>query len=214
MAFYQVYDNVYNNSMMGLTTNFERAKEFLKRVRQGEDNSGGIYLLKLNEETGEFREEDFVKSKDVNRRSLRRITQGEIRRQLSAKLFVLNADGGYEIDHRIFISETSLLENLGFYCEQYGKLFNSFGSYKDNFAAYVLFDNIIKESWNKPNISFEEAIKNVELMDDFIKEVKMEEITDLDGMKSIGEIYISRIERKNLKKAFNFPKQFIKIVLD
>ena len=197
MAFYQVYDNVYNNSMMGITTNFNKARTFLQQVKYGENNSGGIYLLKLDEETGEFKEKDFVKSKDINRRSLRRITQEEIRRQSRAELFVLNANGGYEIDHRIFISEESLLENLGFYHEQYGRLFNPLGSYKDSFAAYVLFNDVIEGSWNNPNISFEEAIKNVEHMDDFIGEVKMDDITDLDEMKSIGEIDITRIGRKN-----------------
>nr|QBK92842.1 MAG: hypothetical protein LCPAC401_04800 [Pithovirus LCPAC401] len=199
---------------MGLTTNFNKAKKFLEQVKYGEDNPGGIFLLKLDEETGEFREEDFVESKNINQCSLREITQEEIKRELPEKLFVLNANGGYEIEHRIFISEESLLENLGFYHEQYGRLFSSFGSYINNFAAYVLFNNVIEGSWCKPNISFEEAIEDVKLIDDFIIEIKLEEITDLDGMKSIGEIYIPRIKRKNLRKAFDLAKQFIKIVLD
>nr|QBK93176.1 MAG: hypothetical protein LCPAC403_03100 [Pithovirus LCPAC403] len=56
MAVYQVF----NNDMIGLTTNLEKAKEFLKQVEQGEGSSGGIYLLKFNEMNGGVRSGGFL----------------------------------------------------------------------------------------------------------------------------------------------------------
>ena len=209
---------MYNYCTMGLTTDFERAKEFLEQVDKNVGSSGGIFLLKLDEETGEFKEEDFVGLKNVDQKdadqTLRKLTQEEIERSLPRKLFVLNVNGGYEIKHRVFVAERCLLENLRDYHEGYGELFSPFGSYDKSFAAYVLFDKVIEESWSEPDMSFDEAIEKTKLTGDFIGEVKMGEVTDLAGMEDIGEIYVPRIGKKNLRKAFDFAKQYVKIVIE
>ncbi len=196
---------VCNYSEIALTANFERAKEFLKQVERGKYSSGGIYLLKLDRETGEFKEEDFVKSEDIDQPFMK-ITEEE--GKLPEKLFNLYVGKNYEIEHRIFLTERDLLKNLEFYHEKYGKLFSSFGSYEDNFAAYFLYDEVIEESRSEHDMSFEEAIEKVKSIHDFIGEIKMGEITNFSNMKKIGEIYLPRIDRKNLKIAFDLAKQY------
>jgi len=201
MAIYQVY----NYSEISLTTNFEQAKKFLKQVERGKYSCGGIYLLKLDRETGEFREEDFVKSEDVDQPFMK-ITEEE--RKLPEKLFNLYVGGKCEIEHRIFLREKDLLKNLEFYHETCEKLFSSFGFYEDNFAAYLLYDEAIKGFRNKRDMSFEEVIEKVKDIHNFVGEIKMDEITNFDRMRKIEEIYLPRIE---IKKAFDLAKQYVKI---
>ncbi len=204
MAIYQVY----NYSEIALTTNFEQAKRLLKQVERGKYSCGGIYFLKLDRETGEFREEDFVKSEDVDQPFMK-ITEEE--RKLPEKLFNLYMGGKREIEHRIFLREKDLLKNLEPYHERCEKLFSSFGFYEDNFSAYLLYDEAIKGFRDKRDMSFEEVIEKVKSIYNFVGEIKMEEITNLHRMRKIEEIYLPRIEIKNLKKAFDLAKQYVNI---
>nr|QBK93893.1 MAG: hypothetical protein LCPAC406_02070 [Pithovirus LCPAC406] len=207
MAVYQVY----NNFVMGLTTNFELAREFLRQVSQDKGASDGIYLLKLDEKTGEFKEEDFVKSEDIIEHPLRKLTKEE--RKLPEELFNLNVNREYEIEKRVFLTERNLLENLGFYHEKYGEMLSSFGSYMNDFVVYVLFNEVIEDSSSISDMSLEDAIERVKMkhMCNFAGKIKINKITYLDNMKSIGKIYIPRIERENLQKVFDLAKQFNKM---
>ena len=202
MAVYQVY----NNDFIGLTTDFKQAEEFLDQIdHEGTGSSKGIYLLKLNEETGKFESESFAEIGD----SLRELTQEEKERILPSQLHVLNMNGHYEVEYDVYLTEESLLKDMPYYHEHSGEIFSVFGKYSDNFAAYILFENIVSIT---PSATFEEAIEDIEKSSHFIEEVEIGKLTSLD-MKNMGDIYLPRINGKNLRKAYKLSQAFVEIMM-
>ena len=161
--------------------------------------------MKINEETGKFEVDDFA----LEGQLLRKITKREIKR-LPEKLYVLNMNGEYEIEHISYVSEKSLLMNLRYYHEHYGEIFSTFGDYCDNFAAYILFEAIIEDP-NPVDITFEGIVSYIKNSDDFVGTAKIGELTTLD-MKNMGDIYFPRIYEKNLRKAYDLAQAHVKIM--
>ena len=193
MAIYQVFDNY----AIGLTTDLKQAEEFLDKI----DGAQGIHLLKLNNETGQFEKESFSE----NGRSLRKITREEKATRLPDKLYILEYSSEFGID--VYLTEEYLLKNIPYYHESNGEIFQEFGNYSDNFAAYVLFDNVLE---GLHHMTYDKAIKSLET-DFYIGEVKVEKLTVID-MGSVGEKYLPRIDKKNLRKVYDLSQAYIKIM--
>ncbi len=146
MAVYQVY----NTFKIGFTTDYEQVKEFLKEVNQeGIINSGGIYLLALNEDDGQLSYESFVNSQGAENNPLRKITPKEIRK-LPYDLYItqFNIQDAYSYD--VFITDESRLSDLMEHehneeYQDYSGIFRQFGKYSDNFGAYMILRNVINK---------------------------------------------------------------------
>nr|QBK92971.1 MAG: hypothetical protein LCPAC403_01050 [Pithovirus LCPAC403] len=202
MAVYQVF----SDDFMGLTTDLKQAEEFLEQIHDEDNGSSiGIYLMKINEKTGKFEVDDFA----LEGQSLRKITKREMKR-LPDKLYVLNMNGEEEIEHISYDTEKSLLKDLRYYHEYYGEIFSTFGDYCDNFAAYILFEAIIEDP-DPADITFEGIVNYVKDGDDYIGTAKIGELTSLDT-KNMGEIYLPRIDEKNLRKAYDLAQAYAKIM--
>nr|QBK92798.1 MAG: hypothetical protein LCPAC401_04360 [Pithovirus LCPAC401] len=199
MAVYQVF----NYDFVGLTTDFKQAEDFLEQVEGEDGNSMGIYLMKINEETGKFVEDDFARKGE----SLRNITKEEVRR-LPEKLYILNMDGEEEIEHIMYVAEQSLLEDLRYYHEHNGELFGIFGDYCDNFAAYILYEYVTD---GPVGATFDEAVNYVVDNGDYIGTAKVGELTSLD-MKNMGDEYLPRIDKKNLRKTYELAQAYVRIM--
>ncbi len=212
MAIYQVFDTF----SAGFTTDYQQAKEFLRKIEPSEfRGSKGIYLLKLDEETGKFEEGDFVDLKNVERTPLRKITASE-KRKLPDELYILDNNTEVSVGFDTYISYESRIRDLFEYTdyEDFTNIFREFGDLVDNFGAHMIFTEVIYGHWyGRLDRSLEDTIERIKSLDvELIETVKVGQITDLNYMNSMADEYISRVSKEKLRKAYDFGKQHVKIV--
>ncbi len=202
MAVYQVY----NDNAMGFTTDFNQAKEFLEELDHKDGSSGNIDLLEYDYNTGEFGMTSFTR---LNGKPLRNLTYVESH-MLPFKLYILclNRTGDEGIDYRVFKNEKSMLKHFRIYHSNYSKIFWPLGKYEDNFAAYMLFEEVVDD---RINMSFKEAVSTARNVTDYFEEIDIGKITYFN-MKNIGEVYFSRIKERKLRSVFEFAKQYNKLI--
>nr|QBK93192.1 MAG: hypothetical protein LCPAC403_03260 [Pithovirus LCPAC403] len=146
MALYQTY----SHSGAEYFSDFKKARDFLDKIYN--DDFRRISLIKLEEKTGSFtEEEDYVDLHErEGRRVLRELTREELRK-LPSKLYIFfteNSNGEYE--YTAYINEESALKNATNYYDNWKCLFESVGPLKETYALYVMFDVIVKDlPWDK-----------------------------------------------------------------
>ena len=193
MAIYQVH----SYSKMGITTDYEEAKQFLTEIKD-KDCFEGIFLLYLDEETGEFRCEDHVELETLQF-PLGEITKEE-KDRLPNELFIMNMNRTDHIEYDIFLDQISMIKFLR---ARYQEFSDEIDYLNDNFTRWSLFDGI---SQNLEEIPFEDVVKDIRKTGIYSCTVKVGKITNLNP-QDIGNMYFNSTDQETLRKAFNLAKK-------
>ncbi len=199
MALYQTY----SHSGTEYFSDFKEARDFLDKDK---GDFRRISLVKLEEKTNSFYEEDYVDLHErEGRRVLRKLTKEEIR-GLPSKLYIFyseNSDGEYE--HTAYINEESLLKNATNYYDDWNCLFESVGSMKEIYALYAMFDVVVEDllSDESFNGAMDALYEQVELSRSIYTVTidKPEEQTSIE--------YISVQSEEKLRKVYEMARLYI-----
>ncbi len=182
MAVYQIYDY---EGRAGYFTHFSDAKKEYDRLISKYGNHG-IGLLKLDEKSGEFKDEDWWGGEE-SKTSLRRITRKEIKR-LPDEIFLFQ---GCEWDSILaFIDEESMLKYLA---KHYGGDLIHIEPTRENFAIYTL-------NYFRHSCTFDYAVESAIDLEEGIAKTKINTVTM--EWKSPGEIYVPLMNREKLREEF------------
>nr|QBK94085.1 MAG: hypothetical protein LCPAC406_03990 [Pithovirus LCPAC406] len=185
MAVYQVS----NAFRFGFTDDYQQAKSFLTEVDHKDSGSlGGIRLLVLDENDGQFKQENFVSSEDVEENPLRKLTFDEVM-SLPDELYILVI---HDIDYIVFASDESRFAKLRYqHYKRYKKYFDTFG-------VYLVYDETI----TRPYLSYKSVIANVKNDRDYVlQKVNINQLTDTN-MKTLGDEYLSRTTDRKMQVAY------------
>ena len=193
MAVYQIS----NAFKFGFTDDYQQAKAFLKETDHKDSGSlGGIRLLTLDgrvaaqrdENDGQFKQESFVASEDIETHPLRELTFDEVM-NLPDELYILVI---HDIDYITFASDESRFAKLRYqHYKRYKKYFDTFGD-------YLVYDETI----TKPHLSYEKIIANVKNQRDYVlQKVRINQLIDTD-MKTLGVEYLSRTTDRKMRVAY------------
>nr|QBK92497.1 MAG: hypothetical protein LCPAC401_01350 [Pithovirus LCPAC401] len=186
MAIYQVYDyDCDYEGHFGYFTKFSIARKVFDKFYSRHD-SDGISLLKLDEKSGEFKEEDRWWKED---RYLREITKNELKR-LPEEIFLYQ--GREWPSALVFIDEESMLRHLVELGKDENRL-NHIKPTRENFAIHIL-------SWYRNSCTFDHAITRAMASGTEIARAKINKVTR--EWKTFGEIYIALMNRDELRSEF------------
>ena len=187
---------------MGITTDYEEAKRFLAEIRD-KDCFEGIFLLYLNEHTGEFRCQDCVELEFLNFPP----GEGEITKEekdvLPDELFIMNMNGTDHPEYDAFLNQKSMIKYLRSRHQEFDDDINYLD---DNVTRSLMFDKISKPL---EEVTFEDVsknIKNIKKTGIYYCTVKVGKITDLNP-QDIGDLYFSSADQDTLHEAFDIAKK-------
>nr|QBK92864.1 MAG: hypothetical protein LCPAC401_05020 [Pithovirus LCPAC401] len=185
MAVYQVS----NAFKFGFTDDYQQAKRFLTEIDHKDSGSlGGIRLLVLDEYDGQFKQESFVPSEDIEGNPLRKLTFDEVM-NLPDELYILVI---HDIDYIVFASDESRFARLRY------QHYKRYKKYLDTFGAYLVYDETI----TKPYLSYKSVIANVKNERDYVlQKVRINQLIDTD-MKTLGVEYLSRTTDRKMRVAY------------
>ena len=201
MAVYQTY----SHSGADYFSDFKEAKKYLDGQS---DDFQRISLMKLDEKTGAFdEEEDYVDLHEGETRALRKLTRKELR-ELPDKLFTYfneNTDGEYTTT--AYIDEESLMKNTLNYPDDWGRLFEKIGTLKKTYAFYMMFSFVVQDSLSEDSFKGAmDALYEAEELAQAITEVTVgnpEKRTEID--------YVSSQSEETLHKIYKLAKLFVSL---
>ena len=201
---------------VGYFTDFEKAKVILKS--EPNPDSQKVSLLEIHEKTGEFYTIDSVNVFESNR-SLKKLTSGELNNLSELYLNCYTFDDESKMCYSLYINEfsymrESYLDNVYGYhdhngCSCLSKHFGHLGSFKENYAFYVIFDHVIEHEGDYDFDGTLECLRDINSKHTHAK-VKLNELVGhMDDMD-----YLSLHTEKRLRLSFDMAKIHLEIMND